>query len=57
MDRFTGACYKAANWVCVGKTAGRGKKDVHHENKLPVKSVWLYPLAKNFKQKLTGGLS
>lgn len=57
MDRFTGACYKAANWICVGKTAGRGKKDVRHENKLPVKSVWLYPLSRNFKQQLTGRLS
>jgi hypothetical protein len=53
--RFTGACYKASNWVCVGDTQGRGKLDVHNEYKLPVKSVWLYPLVRNFRQILCGG--
>lgn len=55
-DRFSGVCYKAANWICVGETRGRGKKDVRHENNLPVKRVWLYPLTRDFKKKLTGGL-
>jgi hypothetical protein len=50
--RFTGACYKASNWTCVGDTKGRGKLDVHNECKLPVKSVWLYPLRKDYKQWL-----
>jgi hypothetical protein len=52
-ERFTGCCYKASNWVCVGETKGRGKLDVRHEHKLPVKSVWLYPLRKDFKAWLT----
>jgi len=52
-DRFTGCCYKASNWVMVGETKGRGKLDVRHEHKLPVKSVWLYPLRKDFKGWLT----
>jgi hypothetical protein len=51
-ERFTGTCYKAANWICVGDTKGRGKLDVHNEHKLPVKSVWLYPLGKDFVQWL-----
>jgi hypothetical protein len=53
--RFQGTCYKAANWVCVGDTQGRGKPDVKHECKLPVKSVWLYPLRKDFRKRLIGG--
>ena len=53
-ERFTGTCYKASNWVCVGATQGRGKLDRYHEQKLPVKSVWLYPLDKDFRQCLTG---
>jgi len=53
--RFTGACYKASNWVCVGDTQGRGKLDVNKEYKLPVKSVWLYPLVRDFRQILCGG--
>jgi hypothetical protein len=48
-ERFTGACYKASNWACVGDTKGRGKLDVRNERLLPVKSVWLYPLRKDFK--------
>jgi hypothetical protein len=53
--RFTGACYKASNWLCVGDTQGRGKLDVHNECNLPVKSVWLYPLVRDFRQILCGG--
>ena len=54
-ERFLGTCYKAANWVCVGDTKGRGKPDVTHECKLPVKSVWLYPLRKDFRRRLIEG--
>lgn len=52
-DRFSGTCYKAANWIYVGDTKGRGKLDVKNEYKLPVKSVWVYPLCRNFRKKLT----
>jgi hypothetical protein len=52
-DRFSGTCYKAANWIYVGDTKGRGKLDVKNEYKLPVKSVWLYPLCRSFRKKLT----
>lgn len=50
--RFAGTCYKAANWSYVGDTQGRGKLDVHMQYKLPVKSIWLYPLHKNFRTRL-----
>ena len=43
--RFLGTCYQSANWLCVGYTQGRGKLDVHRQSALPVKSVWLKPLA------------
>lgn len=45
--RFTGATYKASNWICVGKTKGRGRFDTKKECKVPVKQVWLFPLVKN----------
>jgi hypothetical protein len=51
-DRFEGTSYKAAGWICVGQTQGRGKLDVHYERKLPVKTVWLKPLAKDYREKL-----
>lgn len=52
-NRFQGICYKAANWVYVGDTQGRGKLDVHNEYKLPVKGIWLYPMRKDFRRRLT----
>ena len=51
-DRFNGTVYKAANWICVGTTTGRGRDGGHHESKLPLKYTYLYPLEKNFKKKL-----
>jgi len=54
-ERFLGTCYKAANWIYVGDTKGRGKLDVHYEYKVPVKSVWLYPLRKDFRERLIEG--
>lgn len=47
-QRHRGTCYKAANWVHVGQTAGRGKKSTVHHPIIPIKDIWLYPLRKNF---------
>ena len=52
-DRFRGTCYKAANWIHVGQTRGRGKLDVTHQYAMPVKDIWLYPLQKSFRRQLT----
>lgn len=46
-NRFQGTCYKAANWVKVGETTGRGRNSRGKEPSVPVKSVWLYPLRPN----------
>ena len=54
-DRFKGTCYKAANFICVGKTAGRGRDDVRNEAALPVKDIYLYPLHKKYRLLLGGG--
>jgi len=51
-ERFSGTCYKAANWQCVGDTTGRGKWDRLHQNYKPVKSIWLYGLDERFKKRL-----
>lgn len=49
---FEGTCYKAANWVYLGQTTGRGKDD--HTNKInrSLKLVFGYPLQKEFRQVL-----
>ena len=46
--RHRDTCYKAANWINVGKTAGRGKKCPTHKQIIPIKDIWLYPLRQNF---------
>jgi hypothetical protein len=50
--RFHGTCYKAANWTCLGLTQGRGKLDRYHRAQLPKKTIWVYPLMKNFRRVL-----
>jgi hypothetical protein len=51
-ERFTATCYRAANWTCVGWTQGRGKLGDHRLGQVPVKAVWVYPLAKDFRGRL-----
>lgn len=51
-DRFTGGCYKAANWINVGQTKGRSRNDRYARLQVPVKDVYLLPLAKDFERKL-----
>jgi len=51
--RFKGTCYKAANWINVGRTTGRGRDGGHHNAILPQKDVYLYPLVTCFRQALS----
>ena len=51
-DRFRGTCYQAANWQAIGITTGRGRQDRAHENELPKKVLWVYPLSKDFRERL-----
>ena len=51
-QRFRGSCYRAANWIHVGQTQGRGKLDRHHHYAVPVKDIFLYPLHHNFRELL-----
>lgn len=52
-QRFSGTCYRAANWTHVGQTRGRGKLDTRHQAPLPVKDIWLYPLDKRCRRTLS----
>lgn len=54
-QRFSGTCYRAANWIHVGQTQGRGKLDSLHQAPLSVKDIWLYPLDKRFRSSLCSG--
>lgn len=50
--RFSGTCYRAANWTLVGQTRGRGKLDTRHRASLPIKDIWLYCLQKKCRRVL-----
>lgn len=52
-SRYSGHCYRAANWIWLGHTSGRGRMDRGHrrEGAAP-KAVWVYPLVANAAQRL-----
>ena len=50
--RFEGTCYRAANWIKVGVTQGRGKLDTRRRRALPAKDIWLKPLHRDWKRIL-----
>jgi hypothetical protein len=51
--RFRGTCYRAANWVPMGVTTGRGKDDQTHRPNRPIKEVFGLPLTRHFRELLT----
>ena len=52
--RFRGTCYRAANWLVLGRTTGRGKADLTHRPNRPLKEVLGIPLLPDFRARLTG---
>lgn len=52
--RFTGASYRAANWIVVGTTSGRGRADRTHRAVRRPKRVLLYPLVRDAAAQLRG---
>jgi hypothetical protein len=52
-NRFRGTCYRAANWICVGQTAGRGRMDREHKAYgQAIKDIYVYPLVRDARQRL-----
>lgn len=49
---WPGTCYQAANWIHLGATAGRGRQDRVHAKAETVKQVWVYPLGRDWRQRL-----
>lgn len=52
-ERFRGTCYRAANWLLLGRTTGRGKDDQTHRPNRSIKEVYGLPLTRNFRQLLS----
>jgi hypothetical protein len=53
-ERFRGTCYRAANWVWLGKTTGRGKQSNSYVPNRSIKEVLGYPLSRRFRELLEG---
>lgn len=52
-ERFQGTCYRAANWIKAGLSAGRGRMDrAHQRHGLSPKKVFLYPLVRGAARRL-----
>lgn len=54
LEHFKGTSYKAANWIHLGETKGRGRADRYKEYALSKKAIYMYPLQKDFKEVLKG---
>lgn len=52
-ERFRGTCYRAANWIRLGHTTGRGKDSRSKKPNRPIKEVLGLPLKKNFRRRLS----
>ena len=50
--RHRGTCYRAANWVMLGRTQGRGKDDLTHRPNRTVKDVLGLGLVADFRKRL-----
>jgi hypothetical protein len=48
---YEGSCYKAANWIRVGQTKGRGRNGLNNAGK-SIKDVYLYALVKSFQDRV-----
>jgi len=52
-SRFKGTCYRAANWIFLGKTAGGNRTDrLQHSAPRPVKLIFVFPLHRRTQQRL-----
>ena len=52
-SRFTGTCYRAANWIEAGRTTGRGRSDAAHQRHgAAPKRLFLFPLEKDTRKNL-----
>ena len=55
-ERFEGTCYRAANWIQVGETQGRGRQDCAHRRRSSIKRIFVYALDRGARERLCEGV-
>ena len=57
-ERFRGTCYRAANWMALGQTSGRGRMDREHRaHGEAVKDLYVYPLCRHVAERLRSSVA
>ena len=51
-EGYNGTCLRAANFLCLGRTAGRGRQDREKRRAQTVKTVFVYELERSWRRKL-----
>jgi len=51
-SRFAGTAYRAAGWIRVGQTCGRGRQDRYRNLQVPLKDIYLKPLSRDYRRRL-----
>jgi hypothetical protein len=57
VTRFNGTCYRAANWITLGQTIGRGRMDRHRQARGTLKRIFVLPLDRRVQQRLCATVS
>jgi hypothetical protein len=52
---WRGTCYRAANWIHLGQTAGISRQDRKYQEETTVREVFVYPLQRDWREALTDG--
>jgi hypothetical protein len=54
-EKFEGTCYRAANWIHVGQTKGRGRQDQFNRYAKSIKDIYVYPVQRDYQAVLCDG--
>jgi len=52
LSSYSGICYRAANWIDLGLTKGRGRQDRFAQAALSVKAIYVYPIQSDFRMQM-----
>lgn len=50
--QVSGTCYRAANWIRVGQSQGRGRQDREKKSPETIKDIYVHVLVKDFRDRL-----